>query len=79
MDNHVDNGLILRVDIHTLFGLDLLAIEPVSLQVQLAPELKLLPEYIELENVKLKWQGTRRPAYAPLTARWEVFCTRWRI
>lgn len=79
MDNHVDNGLILRADIHTLFDLDLLAIEPVSLRVQLAPELKVLPEYTELENVELKGQGTRRPAHAPLTARWEVFCARWRI
>lgn len=32
-DNHSDNGLLLRADIHTLFDLDLIGIEPVSLMI----------------------------------------------
>jgi putative restriction endonuclease len=34
-DHHVDNGLLLRADLHTLFDLDLLGIDPDSLTVYL--------------------------------------------
>jgi hypothetical protein len=34
-DNHPDNGLLLRADIHTLFDLNLLGIEPDHFQVEL--------------------------------------------
>ena len=37
-DNHPANGLLLRSDIHTLFDLDLLGIEPEKLRVELHPE-----------------------------------------
>ncbi|MFE8600748.1 HNH endonuclease [Archangium violaceum] len=39
-DNHPSNGLLLRADIHTLFDLDLLGINPESLQVILHPGLR---------------------------------------
>ena len=35
----VSNGLLLRADVHTLFDLYLIAVDPVSLQVSLAPAL----------------------------------------
>ena len=38
--NHVQNGLLLRSDIHTLFDLDLLSIDPKSFTVSLDPSLK---------------------------------------
>ncbi|QRK14191.1 HNH endonuclease [Archangium violaceum] len=38
-DNHPSNGLLLRADIHTLFDLDLLGINPETLQVSLHPRL----------------------------------------
>lgn len=38
--NHVSNGLLLRADIHTLFDLDLIGIEPHSLHVVLADQLQ---------------------------------------
>lgn len=38
-DNCPENGLLLRCDIHTLFDLDLLGIEPETLIVQLAPHI----------------------------------------
>lgn len=37
--NHTQNGLLLRADIHTLFDLQLLAINPITLTVELSPEL----------------------------------------
>jgi len=36
-DNHPENGLLLRSDIHTLFDLDLLGLEPEQLRVELHP------------------------------------------
>jgi hypothetical protein len=36
-DNHPENGLLLRSDVHTLFDLDLLGIEPEKLRVELHP------------------------------------------
>lgn len=37
--NVVSNGLLLRADVHTLFDLYLIAVDPVSLQMSLAPAL----------------------------------------
>jgi hypothetical protein len=39
-DNHPDNGLLLRADLHTLFDLDILAIDPVSLVVHVSPDVR---------------------------------------
>jgi putative restriction endonuclease len=39
-DNHPSNGLLLRADIHTLFDLDLLGIDPKTLRISLHPKLK---------------------------------------
>jgi putative restriction endonuclease len=38
-DHHPSNGLLLRADIHTLFDLNLLGIDPATLQVHLHPAL----------------------------------------
>ncbi len=39
-DHHLSNGLLLRADIHTLFDLELLGIEPATLQICLHPKIK---------------------------------------
>jgi putative restriction endonuclease len=39
-DHHPSNGLLLRADIHTLFDLELLGIEPRTLQICLHPKVK---------------------------------------
>ncbi|NVJ22130.1 HNH endonuclease [Myxococcus sp. AM011] len=39
-DNHVMNGLLLRADVHTLFDLDLLGIEPETLKIHLHDKVK---------------------------------------
>lgn len=38
--NHISNGVLLRADIHTLFDLDLIAIEPTSFTVHINNKLK---------------------------------------
>jgi len=59
--NSVDNGLLLRADIHTLFDLRLLWVEPGSLTVRIAPSLQDSP-YSELDGKQLK---TRRDGSQP--------------
>ncbi|RTQ45839.1 HNH endonuclease [Hymenobacter gummosus] len=51
--NHVQNGLPLRADIHTLFDLQLLAIDPVTLKVELSP-LLAGSEYTTLAGQQLR-------------------------
>lgn len=50
--NHLSNGLLLRADLHTLFDLKLLAIEPTSLTVLLSRALKKTT-YIEFHGKHL--------------------------
>lgn len=73
-DNHLDNGLLLRADIHTLFDLDLLGIEPDSLQVELHPD--VATEYGHLRGVRLGCQGAQRPSREALQYRYIKFCQR---
>ncbi|MFC7668997.1 HNH endonuclease [Hymenobacter humi] len=47
--NYMQNGLLLRADIHTLFDLQLLAINPDSLVVELSPDLAA-SEYAALSD-----------------------------
>ncbi|WP_160447284.1 HNH endonuclease [Burkholderia pseudomallei] len=51
--NHVSNGLLLRTDLHTLFDLQLLAIEPSATIVVVATELRTT-EYGALHGKKLR-------------------------
>jgi len=70
-DHHLSNGLLLRTDIHTLFDLDLLGIEPDTFQVRTHPRLKGL-EYASLDGKRLACQAETlsRPA---LEQRWRRF------
>lgn len=52
--NHVGNGLLLRTDLHTLFDLGLLAIEPSAKIVVIAPALRST-EYGALHGKKLRF------------------------
>jgi hypothetical protein len=73
-DNHPENGLLLRADLHTLFDLDLLGIEPTSLQVHFHPT--------ALEAGYSKWKDkklccfTAKPSQKALELRWEGFVKR---
>jgi predicted restriction endonuclease len=58
----VGNGLLLRADLHTLFDLHLLAIDPITTEVLLASQLKETT-YREFAGTKLALPS--RSAYHP--------------
>lgn len=70
-DNHPENGLLLRTDLHTLLDLDLLGIDPATLTVHLHRALQT-GDYAVFEGVLLK-VGDRPPSMAALRLRWEAF------
>jgi hypothetical protein len=77
-DNHAENGLLLRADIHTLFDLDLLAVSPDRLEIAVAPSVSVVPEYAKLQGSVLLTEADRRPSTAALEHRWLVFSDLWR-
>lgn len=74
-DNYPSNGLLLRADIHTLFDLDLLGIEPTSLRVELH---RSIAEYKDIVK-KLNVPNGVRPSLEALKYRYEQFNKRKRI
>jgi len=56
--NSTDNGLLLRADIHTLFDLHLISVDPESLKVVISPQLKGSP-YAELEGQRLRQRANK--------------------
>jgi hypothetical protein len=72
--NHVSNGLLLRSDIHVLFDMNLLGIEPEELRVQLAPVLGSTT-YANLREQKLRIPSDRhaQPSTLALAERWAQF------
>jgi hypothetical protein len=74
-DNHPENGLLLRADLHTLFDLDLLGINPNDMGVWLHPEARDAG-YNHLEGLQLRLHGKSAPAAPSLAARWTSFVER---
>lgn len=72
--SHVQNGILLRADIHTLFDRDLIGVEPKSLTVHLAAALKG-SNYQTLEGKVLVQPDDSAQAPSPeaLRTRWERF------
>ncbi|MBD2522034.1 HNH endonuclease [Nostoc sp. FACHB-133] len=52
-NNHPSNGLLLRADLHTLFDLNLIVINPKTMIVHISPILKAT-EYRTIEGIKLR-------------------------
>jgi hypothetical protein len=73
-DHDPRNGLLLRCDIHTLFDLNLLGIEPQSMRIELHP--KLTAEYGALAGSCLRCPGVRRPSQDALQVRYVHFLQR---
>lgn len=71
-DNHPQNGLLLRSDLHTLFDLDLLGIDASS-RVRVGRELKG-SEYEVFDGALLK--PAARPSDAAIALRWKSFMER---
>jgi hypothetical protein len=78
-DHHPDNGLLLRADIHTLFDLDFIAVEPEKLVAFLAPPLMKVAAYTPLHGRQLFTYNASRPSQESLMARWAVFQKKWCI
>jgi hypothetical protein len=72
--NHITNGLLLRGDIHTLFDLDLIGINPDSLTISLAPAISSTV-YADLQGKKLHLPAIAAdiPNLEALVQRWQRF------
>lgn len=71
-DNHPDNGLLLRADIHTLFDLDMIGIHPETLEILCADAVK--QEYGMRLNGNLSCGGAKGPSVEALRYRYQRFC-----
>lgn len=70
-DNHPQNGLLLRSDLHILFDLGQIAVDPETLAIHIAPCLAGT-DYAGLNAMKLRCNG-RKPSDAALGIRWQQF------
>lgn len=72
LTNHITNGILLRADIHTLFDLGFLAIEPESNRICLAPMIQNGP-YGELHGKRATFpvMASQRPSNEALRWRYE--------
>lgn len=68
--NHISNGLLLRCDIHTLFDLNLISINPYSQEIHLSPTL-INSEYSHLQGQQAIIKHTI--SHSALKKRWDVF------
>lgn len=71
-DHHVSNGLLLRSDIHTLFDLNLVGVDPTSMRIVLHPALQRTP-YGEYEGKLLDIRNGKRVSVEALSSRWSEF------
>jgi len=72
--NHVTNGVLLRADIHSLFDLDLMAINPEGWTVDLVPSLRAT-SYSELlgRRIGVPTNLADHPSQAAIVQRWQRF------
>lgn len=75
-DNHPANGLLLRADVHTLFDLDLIGVEPGTLVVRVHPSAKSAG-YGGFDGLTLKYASSK-PSGGALALRWGLFLRRSR-
>lgn len=71
-DNHPANGILLRSDLHTLFDLDLIGINPTDMAVTVHPVLATT-EYQKFAGVRLVLDGEKAIDMRAVRARWEQF------
>ncbi|WP_261512735.1 HNH endonuclease [Chryseobacterium paludis] len=69
-DNHPENGLLLRADIHTLFDLNLIGVDPHTLTITVSNTL-LNTEYEIFKNKKIII-GKETPSKNALFSRWNL-------
>jgi len=66
-----DGGLLLRRDYHSLFDAKLLAVNPSTLRVEVAPQLRDYSSYRRLEGVGLHLHSSERPSLDLLADHYE--------
>lgn len=59
--HHINGGLLLRRDIHSLFDAHLVTINPSSWTVEIAPRLNIYPTYKTLHGAELQLPAKARP------------------
>ncbi|QHB73702.1 HNH endonuclease [Stenotrophomonas sp. 364] len=74
--NVLSNGLLLRADVHTLFDLYLISVEPKSRLLQAAPSL-LATEYGNLDGLRLAEPAERRHAVGADLLEWHRSQCEW--
>ncbi|WP_414553309.1 pentapeptide repeat-containing protein [Anabaena sp. CCY 0017] len=52
-NNHTDNGILLRADLHTLFDLNLIVIHPESKKIEIKPTLRSNEDYQKFDGIVL--------------------------
>ena len=72
-DNHPSNGLLLRADLHTLFDLFLMSVDPDSLTVRFHVRVLGDPTYVALEGATLSGPA---PSRAAIAQHWKKFNSR---
>jgi putative restriction endonuclease len=71
-DHHASNGLLLRADLHTLFDLNLIAIDPAGFELRLGAALAGFG-YDDLEGKRLDPLAMRKVSKVALKKRWAAF------
>lgn len=71
-DNSEGNGLLLRSDLHTLFDLGLLGIDPKSMEIAVHPHARIAG-YDQFNGAMLMLNGTAGPRPQALEERWAFF------
>lgn len=71
-DHHPNNGLLLRADIHTLFDLNLISINPYTFEVMVS-DLLVNSEYIKYDKQKLSSTIIDSLSQDALKFRWKLF------
>lgn len=66
-EHKAHGGLLVRRDIHRLFDLGLIAVDPVNLTINVSPRLRPYPEYESLDGMPLK------VTLAPAARKWLAF------
>lgn len=73
----VNNGLLLRADIHTLFDLFLLSVEPESGNIVFSPEVEdSYPELVGTQ-IKLPQDQSEAPCPSAMKAHYQSWCKKW--
>lgn len=71
-DNSEGNGLLLRSDLHTLFDLGLLGVDPESMKIAIHPQARIAG-YEQFDGATLLLNGTTGPHPQALGERWAFY------